>query len=152
MRIICHPSLGKLARYLRMLGIDTRCLPEQTWADLIATGGKNVIFFTKSTPHIPAGACIVTSSLPKEQAREVRDIIRPYVVAELILSRCLDCNEILLPVHRNKVEQKVPEYLFHQVETFTTCPSCGKLYWKGSHSASMGRLLQDIFDIPAMDI
>lgn len=151
MRCICHPSLRRFARYLRMLGIDTVCLPEETWTQM-ATGTEKVIFFTnRSSVSPPEGAYRITALRVREQAREARRIVHPYICREQILSRCLDCNDTLLPVARNEVEHKVPEHVFHEIDTFTSCPSCGKIYWRGTHSAAMESLISDIFGIPSED-
>jgi hypothetical protein len=50
----------------------------------------------------------------------------------------------LVDVEKDSVEQKVPEFVFHQYGKFRECPQCGKVYWEGSHTAGMARLVEEI--------
>jgi hypothetical protein len=62
------------------------------------------------------------------------------------MNRCIECNVQLIDVEKNSIEQKVPEFVFHQYGQFRECPQCGKVYWEGSHTTAMSRLVKDIMD------
>lgn len=48
-------------------------------------------------------------------------------------SRCLICNETLLPVSKEAVEAQLPPSVRRRQHTFRRCPRCLRLYWPGSH-------------------
>jgi uncharacterized protein with PIN domain len=56
-------------------------------------------------------------------------------------TRCLRCNTVIVPVGTTEVEGRVPEYVLATQESFSRCPSCGRVYWKGTHTA---RALEEI--------
>ena len=58
------------------------------------------------------------------------------------LSRCLDCNEPLLEVEREKVRNRVPVFVFETQPRFKQCPGCGKIYWAGTHRHAVLRALE----------
>jgi uncharacterized protein len=146
MKFLCDAMLGKLARYLRVFGLD---------AEYVSDIGElsryhNVIdppyFLTRRTRGVRYERSIVLKAdKARDQLREIRQVIRPYIRPEAIMDRCMDCNVPLAVVPKSDIEQLVPEFVLHRYEAFKTCPSCRKVYWAGSHAASMGDLLRDLF-------
>jgi uncharacterized protein with PIN domain len=62
------------------------------------------------------------------------------------MSRCIECNRELIPVNKEEIEFLVPEFVFHNYSNFRRCPSCGKVYWQGSHTEGIRDLLQDLLE------
>ncbi len=86
----------------------------------------------------------------REQLLEIREIIRPFVDPDKkIMNRCIECNVELMDVEKKHIEQKVPEFVFHQYEQFSECPRCRKVYWEGSHTTGMAELVQEIMEAEA---
>jgi uncharacterized protein with PIN domain len=50
-----------------------------------------------------------------------------------VLSRCLRCNELLAPIDRSDVRNRVPPYVYETQPGFRTCGRCGRIYWRGTH-------------------
>ena len=59
-------------------------------------------------------------------------------------SRCIMCNECLGPVSREEVREKVPPYVYENGMQLLRCPSCGRIYWEGSHYRRMKEKLEEI--------
>ncbi len=52
-------------------------------------------------------------------------------------SRCIECNEALEPVKKEEVYGVVPHHVYNTQPAFSRCPSCRKVYWKGTHWQQM---------------
>lgn len=146
MIFVCDTMLGKLARYLRMLGLDTQYARSGSFPFPSGPEGREIIFFTRRRERPEAGVktVFIGADDPAGQLRLVRPYIDAHVDPGALMSRCLDCNALLADVPRNEIEQFVPEYIYHHHDRFTRCPSCRKVYWEGSHARNMRAGLKGI--------
>ena len=138
MRFICDSTLGKLTKYLRMLGLDTVLVrnPDAltTYKDL----ADLPLLFTKKEGPIAYHPIIrIKTDRVDEQIREIENVIGPYVNSELFMTRCLECNTILQHTDKEDIETRIPEYIYHHHEQFKICPSCRRVYWEGTHTERM---------------
>jgi uncharacterized protein len=145
MTFVCDVMLGKLARYLRVFGLDAIYVKDLASLDKYRDAGESALFFTKRTRSIGFTATVfVSADNPKEQLREIREIIKPHIDRSQVMKRCISCNLELLEVTKDEVEQYVPEYIFHLYPSFRMCPSCKRVYWEGSHTKGMRQLTEEI--------
>jgi uncharacterized protein len=145
MKFVCDVMLGKLSKYLRVLGLDAPYIKSPSMLDSYKTLGEPYYFLTrrKQTAY-PESVILVTSNVPIEQAIEIREVVRRYVDPGKIMNRCIGCNIELVDATKSDVEPHVPEFVFHQYESFKRCPACKKVYWEGSHAAHMSGLIKKI--------
>ncbi len=145
-RFTVDGMLGKIAKWLRMLGFDTKYSVEKPsellYKEALREGRifitrntklkdkKNVIFIKSDNPFQQFSEILKTFDLKKQMS--------PF-------TRCMVCNEPLLPVEKKKVKDKVPFYTFENFNEFYECPSCGRVYWKGTHYFSMSKRLEELF-------
>ena len=145
MIFVCDVMLGKLARYLRMLGLDAAYV-RRCEGTAFHTGQGQSLFFTRSPARMDRPGCVlVHSDDPHEQVLEIKEHIRPYIDHEAFMTRCLECNVLLAEAKKEDVEPLLPEYIYHHHERFMTCPSCHKIYWEGSHADEMMVWIQDFW-------
>lgn len=138
MIFICDVMLGKLARYLRMLGLDAPYIRQGETALPSPEEQEHTLVFTKSTAKAGRpGTILVHSNDPQEQILEIKEHIKPHIDPSAIMTRCIECNVRLVKVRKEDIESLVPEYIYHHHDEFRTCPSCRKVYWEGSHAAEM---------------
>src|SRR6056297_9511 len=140
-RFVLDVHLGKLARYLRLCGFDT--LYDNTFEDheivSISTSQHRVIL-TRDIGILKYSMVQhgywLRSDQPEQQLKEV---IRRFDLKEQIrlFNRCMECNGIIQPVDKQKVEDKLPEGTRKYYQEFYQCRQCGKIYWKGSHYYNM---------------
>jgi uncharacterized protein with PIN domain len=142
--------LGKLAKKLRMLGIDTSYQNKITEEYLIATAlNENRTVLTRKTAFIISNKDVpflfILDNNPKNQLRQTvsnfkipKEMINPF-------SRCISCNKELNRLEKDLAEGKVADYVLNTTDTFTTCLSCGKIYWPGTHLQNMKILINNIF-------
>jgi len=148
MIFVCDVMLGKLARYLRMLGLDARYVRQGDDIASFQIQSEGSLFLTKKKGGASNWRTVVINADdPKSQLLEIRKYIKKHLNRSTQMSRCLDCNALLADIRKEDIEQLVPEYVFHHHEHFKTCPSCGKVYWEGSHAVEMRAWIDKIIQV-----
>lgn len=139
-RFVADRTLGRLARWLRILGYDVAYgsnLAGRTAATRARREGR--ILLTRDTrlrrdPALPP-AVFIRSDRFRDQLREVAAAV-PLRGARAF-GRCLDCNRPLVEVAREEARDRVPPYVWETQSRFRGCPGCGRLYWDATHRRSM---------------
>jgi len=57
-------------------------------------------------------------------------------------SICLECNRSLMERDEDKVRDLVPPYVFKTQKLYMECPSCHRIYWRGTHWRAMSEELE----------
>lgn len=135
MKFIVDFMLGRLARWLRLLGYDTLYSREKE--DIVYTSLKESrVVLTRNrnlSRRKSYKLMIIKSDDFREQVKQViRDLNLP-VDDTAIFSRCVHCNEEVERVNKNLIKDKVPPFVYESHDDFSLCPSCQRIYWKGSH-------------------
>lgn len=138
---ICDVHLGRLCKYLRMLGWDTLYSNHYTPEELITISSQEKrILLSKSIQLIRhkeiTHAYWIRSSDPLEQ---IKDLIRKLDLSIRAnpLIRCLNCNDMLLPVEKQEILHRLEARTDQYYTEFFKCPTCDQIYWKGSHFENM---------------
>lgn len=147
-RFTAEMTLGKLSKWLRILGFDAIYAANTTGERLIDVAkGRILLTRTKKIRglKIPVERVFIASNHPLEQLQEVvsalgisKEDIRPY-------SRCIQCNVSIRSVDKNDVRGKVPDYIWETHDAFHICSYCGKIYWCGSHVRRSCDIVKKIF-------
>jgi hypothetical protein len=140
--------LGKLAKWLRILGFDTVYFSGGDRSELMRMAREESrVLLTRDTLLISRKGLppyiFIQSDYPKEQLREVSrcyDIFQAYNA----FSICSACNTPIKPISKVHLEGKIPEYIYTQHTKFSHCPRCGRIYWPGSHYGTMKKRLDDL--------
>jgi uncharacterized protein len=127
--------LGKLAKWLRILGFDAECP--------CSVPSLERIFVTARRRVRRPGAIIVGPGNWLEQLKHVLDEAGVKPDPELFLSRCLECNVPVHEVARESVREQVPPAVLETQRKVTRCQVCGRVYWGGSHGERMRRRLRE---------
>lgn len=148
-RFIADSMLGKLARWLRLMGFDTLYFPSIPDLELVekAREGKRIILTMdarlastlKKDKHI-----FLTHSDPHQQLK--------YLIKELnldpwsnLFSRCVYCNELVEKIKdKSEIKDKVSFHHFNSNSSFYHCPVCDKIYWKGSHHQKIKDIIKNL--------
>ncbi|MDX1763153.1 MAG: Mut7-C RNAse domain-containing protein [bacterium] len=137
---VADMMLGKLARWLRVLGWDVLYFNPVEDRELIEIARRTSrIVLTRDTRLVKrrnaAPYLLVARNDPREQVAEV---IRRYPPdRERFLSRCLLCNTPLMGALKREVENEVPDYVYHRETLYGRCPECRRVFWRGSHYGNM---------------
>ncbi|MCU0275971.1 MAG: Mut7-C RNAse domain-containing protein [Acidobacteria bacterium] len=146
-RFACDVMLGRTARWLRLLGIDTFYDNGADDADLKKLClGENRVLLTKDVElHglMPAGTSrLVNGVHPRQQLEE---LVAAYGLDRTMLPpRCSLCNGELSPIEKDKVRDLVPPYVFCTQNAFQRCGRCAKIYWSGTHLRPIARKIGEI--------
>ncbi len=145
MRFVCDVMLGKLAKYLRILGFDTVCA--QTPAALEhyrAHDGDRILLTRRKAPSGFAKTVRIDSERASEQLLEIKALLKPFISDGALFGRCIKCNVELAEADKADIEPLVPEFVYHHYSRFKMCPSCRRVYWEGSHTTGMTGLLKEV--------
>lgn len=147
-KFIVDVNLGKLAKYLRMVGFDTsysNCYsdPEIVKTSInekriILTRDKGILKYSNVTHGY-----WVREIYPKKQLFEV---INYFQLSRKFdpFTRCLLCNTLLIPIEKRKILDKITDYTSKHYDDFKLCPICNKVFWKGSHYIQMQYLINKL--------
>ena len=149
-RFIVDHNVGKLAKWLRMMGYDTLFFSGSDDSVMIATAvAENRVILTRDTRImerrlVTSGrlkAVLIDSDKPEQQMKQVLKALllepqfRPFTL-------CLECNQPLVERSRQQVEERVPPYVLKAQDQYMECPLCHRIYWQGSHWQTMSRQLE----------
>jgi len=145
-RFLADAMLGKLVRWLRILGYDTEYLPLSQDADLLQTAADDDrtlltrdVALHREAVRRGVGSILLQAHSIRGQLKE----LSPTISLSLSNSRCPICNgELAL----NRVGPKAPRPLQPPASRgeMWHCVCCGKIYWNGRHWDSITEILADI--------
>ncbi len=147
-RFVADVHLGTLARFLRLLGFDTRYGNGVDDAELAAiTSREKRILLTRDVGLLKRKAVLrgqwLRSRDPEQQVTEIvealhlKRLLRPF-------TRCMTCNGDLVAIARNDVTDRVPARVFRRFRSFKECKECQRVYWRGTHFVRLKRLVADL--------
>ena len=147
-RFILDVHLGKLAYHLRMLGFDTLYRNDYHDSDLLmisSTEGRVILTKDRKLLEDPA----VTRGywvLGKDPREQLLEVLRRFDLFDSAdpFTRCLLCNSLLRPVTKEAVLHRLPEKVRGLFNEFQLCPTCDRVYWKGSHYEKMERFIAGV--------
>lgn len=148
LHFIADTNLGRLARYLRMLGFDTlyrNDFEDRQIVDLSVN--EHRIILTRDRGILKYNA--VTHGYWVRHIhimKQVREVVDRFDLQRQIapFSRCMVCNGIVAPVGKADVMDRLEEGTKRDFDTFFQCRACGKIYWKGSHYQRMMKLIEAV--------
>jgi uncharacterized protein with PIN domain len=147
-RFVLDVHLGRLARYLRMLGFDTLYRNEAEDAELATCArDEQRILLTRDRGLLKRNEVTrglwIRATQPRRQLGEVVErlhlegAIRPF-------GRCTQCNHELEPVSKEAILHRLKPRTREHYQRFWTCPGCDRVYWRGSHFAHMRRIFDEL--------
>jgi uncharacterized protein len=147
-RFIADAMLGRLARWLRTLGYDTAYDDAITDEELVRRAldeGRHILTRDRRLfVEWHVSGLLIRADEPLDQLREVASALALTPPARLF-TRCGVCNAVLKAVAREEVADRVPARVLARERSFVECPGCGRVYWEGSHTERMRRLLESAF-------
>lgn len=144
-KFFADSMLGTLARWMRTLGYDVLYDPGiDDGALLLKAAEEGRVVLTRDTllmkRRLARGRSVFIESADLSvQLRQVAALFP--IETEKLLTRCLRCNALLDRIEKDAVKDRVPSYVFETQTEFSTCPSCGRIYWGATHRE---RMLEDL--------
>jgi uncharacterized protein len=149
MKFIVDCMLGKLAKWLKILGFDAIYLNKAEDRDLLRLARREKrVLLTKDQELLQAAAGLprlfVKSDNWQEQLTQVLEAFRLRNRAKPH-SRCLLCNVELKRIPKRMARNLVPPFVFERAPSFAICPACGRVFWPGTHFEDMDLKIARIF-------
>ncbi len=145
MRFVADVMLGKLSRFLRMLGHDVLYFERAEDDFLIYTckeTARTLItkdrVLHKAARSLHLDSVLINSNYVREQLKELQ---RAKGLSFSKPTRCITCNGPLIKREKYEIERLVPDFVWHRNRDFWQCKTCGKVYWDGSHTKNFVRFL-----------
>lgn len=153
-RFIVDANVGKLARWLRMMGYDTVFINDIDDDTLVSKGlEEKRVVLTKDT-QVTLRRVVTSGKLKALLIKDddVRAQLRQVVEAMKLnrrqqFTRCLECNETLVPRSRDEVHDLVPPFVFKTQSRYVQCPVCTRVYWRGTHWQRMNHELEQFMEV-----
>ena len=143
---VADKMLGKLARYLRIIGYDTfyqSSYPDQRLSELVKEG-RILLTRNHATARQYSNSIFVDCDLVKDQLNVVDNTITLTRDRRVWFSRCLVCNSPLSKTEGETARQNVPDFVFFKYhKRILFCPTCKRFYWPGTHRQRMLERLKD---------
>jgi uncharacterized protein with PIN domain len=147
-RFILDAHLGRLARYLRMLGFDCAWQRDLDDPQIIDRAlAEERIILTRDVGILKqkrvSHGYWLRNTRPDRQLAEVLDAldlrsqVKPF-------TRCMECNGPIRPVSRAAVTGRIDPQIQARFDRFWACDACGRVYWQGSHYRRMSRVVRRV--------
>ncbi len=140
--------LGKLARWLRVLGFDVTYFRRIEDGELLTIARKEGrTLLTRDTELIRRAKAVPALLIASEKWEEqVVQVLKAFELGGRVVpfSRCLDCNRPLKILTRGDAGNLVPPFILDGAEHFALCPECGRVFWEGTHAGDMGKRIDRI--------
>ena len=150
MKFIVDGMLGKLTRWLRMLGHNVKYSNKLDDAQLIAIAKKEKrILLTRDLELYQQATAKGVQAFyvdGKTEAERLAQIAKKFGISleiDMAVSRCPKCNAQVKPTSKENVKGKVEETTFAYYNEFWECPKCGQIYWQGAHWTRIRRTLEE---------
>jgi uncharacterized protein with PIN domain len=152
-RFVVDCNLGRLARYLRLLGFDCVYRNDYQDADVARISQQqHRIVLTRDRRLLQHSVIdhglFVRATQPKLQVREVLKRLDLYRLARPF-TRCSRCNGRLEVVSKESVDALLQPKTRRYYDSFRQCPDCHRVYWQGSHYARTLELIKEFLEQPS---
>ncbi len=138
MQFLTDDMLGRLCKWLRIMGFDTVELPGGSDEELFKKArAENRVLLTRdkelAQKATPKHSLFIKREDYLEQLKEVVQRLHLKVDHKQYFSRCLGCNEPVEEVAKKMIQEEISASVFRDQDRFWRCKHCHKIFWKGSH-------------------
>ena len=150
LKFIVDNNVGKLAKWLRMMGYDTLFFSGSDDSHMVTTAlAEGRVILTRDTQIMRRRVVtdgrlkviLIRSDEPEQQMRQVVEALNLDCQFRLF-TICLECNQPLVERSKQQVQELVPPYVFQTRSQYMECPTCHRIYWRGTHWEAMKKKLE----------
>ena len=150
MKFVTDGMLGKLTRWLRMLGHDvnySNSLNDDQLMEVARTERRVLLtrdlqLYQKAMTR-GLNAFLVEGNTEAEKLANLAKRFSLKLDFDVTVSRCPKCNTKIEPIAKEKVLDRVPKDTSSYYEEFWECPGCKQIYWQGAHWKRIDKTLEE---------
>ena len=150
MAFAAENTLGKLAKWLRILGFDTLFDSGAGGLEFFRTVSPDRLLLTRTGSvgiHLRSDRLLfIRANEPRQQLIEVIRRLDIGLADIAPFTRCVECNQRIEAVQKRRIRDKVPDFVYESHENFQQCPRCRKIFWQGSHANRVMEHIRQLFD------
>ena len=143
-------TLGKLAKWLRILGFDTTFEIDDSAELFYEHLAINRIVLTRTgtikKQFSDHRLVFITSNYLDVQLKQVIAEIGIRPADTRPFSRCIDCNIPIVDADPDDVRCLIPDYIYEIHNEFHKCVQCNRIFWPGSHTKRSLARIEHLFD------
>jgi uncharacterized protein with PIN domain len=151
-KFIADNNVGKLARWLRLIGYDTLLFKQKDDGQMIKMAlSENRVILTKDTQfmkrRLVTNGTLKTIHIKQDDPKlQVQEVVKTLDLNYHFkpFSLCLECNQVLIARGKEEVKSSIPAHVFETQTQYTECPACHRIYWPGTHWQAMVKKLQNL--------
>lgn len=140
LKFLTDGMLGKLTRWLRMLGHDveySKTLDDDQLITEAKEQGRVLLtrdlkLYRRATNH-GTETFLVEGTTEDEKLADLARRFNLKLEIDVAVSYCPKCNTRIIPISKDEVADQVPNTTFTYYTEFWKCPKCGQIYWQGAH-------------------
>ncbi len=135
MKFVLDVMLGRLARWLRLLGCDVYYDNRGEDSGLLGIAlAEGRILLTRDRELARRAGISGRLIRAGDTEGQLREVVKRFGITPTIYGdRCPECNGSIVEVDKDSVEGEVPKYTFLTHKKFRRCGDCGRIFWEGSH-------------------
>ena len=145
-RFIADNMVGRLAKWLRILGYDTEYSPRWDDNELARRSrAEGRVLLTRDgelAQRQGLRSLLIESDAVEEQLAQV--VTHCALSLDRSFSRCPVCNTTLDEAARHEAFGRVPPYVFATQKRFRLCPTCNQFFWQGTHWQRMRERIEEL--------
>jgi len=136
--------LGTVARWLRLVGVDSAYSPEADDDTLIEqANAAHRVLLTQDRGLLRRRSlwlgAYVRGGEPRAQFADVLDRFAPPLDP---WTRCVACNALLSAVAKSDIEAQLEPGTRRTYQEFARCQGCGRVYWRGAHAGHLEAIVE----------
>jgi uncharacterized protein with PIN domain len=153
MKLLADSMLGRLAKWLRILGYDTAYLPDgDALAVMRQARAEDRIILTRDRELARRQGfrtLLITGKTLEEKLLQVWADVGPP--SDVSASRCPVCNHPLFAAEPEIIAARLPLYVQKTHKRFAFCNACDRLFWQGTHWDRIRSLIAELHDEVGFD-
>jgi len=141
MRFVADCMLGKLAKWLKILGFDTAYFSRVEDDDLLVFAqNESRVLLTRDNGLIEKAKNVPALFINSEKwSEQIQQVLKEFNLKGKTKpnSRCIECNTVLRTLPQEQAKNMVTPFIYKNADVFSLCPECGRVFWKGTHHSNM---------------
>jgi uncharacterized protein with PIN domain len=150
-RFAVDAMLGRLARWLRFMGYDSTfdaAIEDEALVRQALDEDRVLLTRDRALPgewSVPRVLVLESEALRDQLVEVTRELGLDWRAR--LFTRCSRCNTPLRELPGAEVAERLPPRVLREQERFASCPTCNRVYWAGSHSDRMRRVLEETLGV-----